>query len=76
MGRRPKQPQPKLTLSLESRYALRIEEAAQYLGCSVKSIRKAYKDGRLPYRRSGDHYTFRIVDLEAFHNTGVVGNAA
>src|SRR5271154_3042493 len=46
---------------------MRIGEAADYLGMSVVGVRKAAREGRLPFRRSGSgQRLFDQADLDAY----------
>jgi len=65
-------PRQEKLISIEGQYAMRIEEAAHYIGVSVHFIRHDYRSGQLPYVRTGDHFTFRRSDLEALVDKAVV----
>ena len=46
---------------------LRREEAARYIGCSLRQLDELKHDGELPFHRLGRRLiVFRIDDLEAF----------
>ena len=51
---------------------LSIEEAAGFLGVTVRWMRRAVRDRRLAYYKVGHYLRFRVEDLEAFMAAGRV----
>ena len=51
---------------------LSIEEAAGFLGVTVRWMRRAVRDRRLAYYKVGHYLRFRVEDLEAFLAAGRV----
>lgn len=40
-----------------------LSEAAQFLRCSERSLKRYIKDGRVPFTRFGHRYLFRAEEL-------------
>jgi excisionase family DNA binding protein len=51
----------------QPRYRYSIREAAAYLGCSIKTVRRLLRLGHLPHRKDGRRY---LIDLSEFEATG------
>ena len=45
-----------------------IDEAAEYLGCSVTTVRRLCKDKILPYYKIGNRYRFKKSALDEHMN--------
>ncbi len=49
---------------------LSLQEAARYLKVSEHTIRRAIKDGMLPYAKLRGNYRIRKADLDALFHRG------
>jgi excisionase family DNA binding protein len=50
----------------------RVDEAAEYLGTTVRFIRRIIAERRIPFHKVGRHVRLKIDDLEAFAEAGRV----
>ncbi len=61
-------------MSTQAEY-LSVEEAAVYMGTGVRFIRRLVAERRVKFYKLGNHVRFKVVDLEAFAQAGVVDPA-
>lgn len=51
---------------------LSVDQAAAYIGCGARMVRRLVAERRVPFVKVGRHVRFRVSALEAFLDAGRV----